>query len=114
MDIWIDKGGRPASPFQQVLLAQMAVAEVMGVPLMNLCRPTRGDKQAALARQVAMYLCHLVFALKVGDIALAFGRDRATVRYALRSIDVARNDVALDRSLGWLEASLRRAGEPHV
>ena len=52
---------------QQALLAQMAVAEVMGVRLTALCSEVRGDAKVAFARQTAMYLCHLVFALRASE-----------------------------------------------
>ena len=101
---------RPDMAFQRVLLAQATVAEIMGVALNDLCRNTRGDKHAALARQTAMYLCHSVFAMPINDIADAFGRDRSTVRHAIRLIDFHREaDTGVDRICAWLEASLQRA-----
>jgi hypothetical protein len=95
---------------QRALLAQMTVAEVTGVALTDLCGDKRGGPKAAFARQTAMYLCHLVFAMNFADIARAFGRDRTTIRHALRRIEEAREQSEFDRSLQWLEAALRRAG----
>jgi chromosomal replication initiation ATPase DnaA len=88
----------------------MAVAEVMGVRLTQLCSEMRGDAKVAFARQTAMYLCHLVFALRASDIATAFGRDRSTAAHAIARIEEARENPEVDRRLYWLEAALRRAG----
>ena len=108
----IEIGTRPEQVFQRVLRAQLVVAEVMGVPLLDLCRNTRGDSHAALARQMAMYLCHAVFAVSINAIAGAFGRDRSTVRHAIRRIDFDREaDCECDRIFAWLETSLRRMGD---
>jgi chromosomal replication initiation ATPase DnaA len=98
---------------QQALLAQIAAAEVLGVRLTALCGQERGDVRAAFARQTAMYLCRLVFDMRLSDIAMAFGRDRTTAAYAIRRIEEAREDAEFDRRLAWLEAALRRAGGFH-
>lgn len=111
MDIDTESEARPDPSFQYVLLAQLVVAEMMAVPLLDLCRNTRGDPRAAFARQAAMYLCHAVFALHANAIAKAFGRDRSTVRHAIRRIDYDREaDGECDRIFAWLEFSLRQAG----
>ena len=111
MEIETATESRPDQAFQRVLLAQMVVAEVMGVALIALCRNTRGDARAAFARQTAMYLCHAVFAMRVGAVAKAFRRDRSTVRHAVRLIEQNREaDPEFDRSFAWLELSLCRAG----
>jgi chromosomal replication initiation ATPase DnaA len=98
---------------QQALLAQMAVAEVLGVRLTALCGQERGDVRAAFARQTAMYLCRLAFDMRLNDIAMAFGRDRTTAAHAVRRIEEAREDPEFDRCLAWLEAALQRAGGFH-
>lgn len=112
---WIVAPSAPCLSFggQRALLAQMTVAEVTGVALMEICADKRGGSRAAFARQTAMYLCHLVFAMNCADIARAFGRDRTTIRHAVRRIEEAREHPDFDRSLQWLEATLRRAGGFH-
>lgn len=96
--------------FGRALVAQMRVAEGLGVSLLELCRNMRGDAHTVFARQLAMYLCHLVFAMRVMEIADAFRRDRSTVRHALNAIEEAREDAATDRLIGFLEAALREDG----
>ncbi len=95
---------------QQALLVQIAVAQVTGVRLAALCGPVRGDVRSAFARQTAMYLCRLVFAMSLADIALAFGRDRSTAKHAIQRIEEAREHPEIDRRLAWWEATLRYRG----
>jgi len=95
---------------QRALLVQIAVAEVTGVELARICGAKRGDRRSALARQTAMYLCHLVFRMNRAQVGQAFGRDRKTVCHALQRIEELREDFEFDRTLAWLESGLRRAG----
>jgi chromosomal replication initiation ATPase DnaA len=95
---------------QRVLLVQMAVAEVTGVELARLCGAKRGDPRVALARQMAMYLCHLVFAMSLSQVGQAFGRDRTTASHAFQRVEDLREDREFDRTLAWLESSLRKIG----
>jgi chromosomal replication initiation ATPase DnaA len=97
---------------ERVLLVQTAVAEVTGVALAQLASEKRGNLRAAFARQMAMYLCHLVFDLNARRLSDAFGRDRATVRHALRRVEDLRENREFDRTLRWLEEMLRRSGRP--
>ncbi len=92
----------------RALLAQMAVCEVMGVSLVALSAAGRGDRESAFARQTAIYLCRLVFAMTLNEIAQCFGRDRTTVAHAVRRIEEAREDAGFDATLRRLEVSLRR------
>jgi chromosomal replication initiation ATPase DnaA len=95
---------------EQAWLVQAAVAHVSGVALKDLCAKTRCCPKAALARQIAMYLCHIVFRMNPTEVSRVFGRDPSTVVYALRRIEELREQPDLDRTLDWLEAMLRRAG----
>ncbi len=103
--------GSPMSPTRErAWLVQAAVAHVTGVALKDLCARTRGSPRAALARQIAMYLCHIVFKIRPAEVARVFGRDPTTVAHALRCIEELREEPRLDRTLDWLEAILHRAG----
>lgn len=104
----------PSRAGHKALLVQIAVAEVMGIHLTEMCGQERGGARAAFARQMAMYLCHLVFAMRVSEIAVSFGRDRTTVAHALRRIEEARENPDVDRYLCWLEAVLCRAGSSYA
>jgi chromosomal replication initiation ATPase DnaA len=93
---------------EQTWLVQAAVAHVTGVALSDLCASTRRPPRAAFARQIAMYLSHVVFHMRLCDVARAFDRDRSTVVHAFRRIEELREDPEFDRTLAWLEAMLRR------
>jgi chromosomal replication initiation ATPase DnaA len=95
---------------EQAWLVQAAVAHLTGVALKDLCATTRRGPKAAFARQIAMYLCHIVFRMNPTEVSRVFGRDPSTVVYALRRIEELREQPDLDRTLDWLEAMLRRAG----
>jgi len=95
---------------ERAWLVQATVAHVYGVALKDLCATTRNHPKAALARQIAMYLCHVEYEISVAEVARIFGRHSTTATYAVRRIEELREDPDLDRALGWLEAMLRRAG----
>ena len=95
---------------EQAWLVQAAVAHVTGVSLRELCAETRRRSNVALARQMAMYLSHVVFAMSRAEVAELFGRDRSTAKHAFRRIEELREDPELDRTLCSLEAMLRRTG----
>jgi chromosomal replication initiation ATPase DnaA len=99
---------------QRALLAQITVAEMTGVRLTQLCASLRGGVQAAFARQMAMYLCRVVYGMTLSEIARAFGRDRSTAAHAIRRIEEAREDPEIDRSIAFLEATLQRTGGLHA
>lgn len=90
-------------------LAQILVAHVFGVQLDTLLRAPRKNHQAVLARQVAMYLAHVVLGLALADVGRGFARDRTTARHACARIEALRDDDVYDRMLSWLEAMLRQA-----
>jgi len=97
---------------EQAWLVQVTVAHVTGVALKELCARTRCRPKAAFARQIAMYLSHIVFRMNSAEVARAFGRDRSTARYAIRQIEELREAPELDRMLCWMEAMLTRTGRP--
>jgi chromosomal replication initiation ATPase DnaA len=105
---------RPYVPLvrEQAWRVQTAVEHATGVAHRDLCAPTRKRPRAARARQIAMYLCHTVYGMSLSQVALTFGRHRATVKYAFLRIEEQRDDPDLDRTLCWLETMLTRDGRP--
>ena len=83
-------------------LTQTMVAHLYGVSVEDLFARTRGGARVAFARQVAMYLIHVVYRLSISEIAIAFGRDRSTASYACQRIEDLREDPLLDRQLFML------------
>ncbi|MEM9732580.1 MAG: helix-turn-helix domain-containing protein [Pseudomonadota bacterium] len=90
-------------------LCERTVAIVLGVPLASLRRKTRSTADIALARQVAMYLCHTTFSLLLTEVGLHFNRDRTTVAHACALIEEKRDDMAFDTTICQLEAVLMEA-----
>lgn len=84
-------------------LIERAVAQVFGVRHIDLDRPTRGQKRVALARQVSMYLAHVVCGYKLGDVGSLFARDRTTVAHACEVVEDRRDDPTFDRVVELLE-----------
>jgi chromosomal replication initiation ATPase DnaA len=90
-------------------IAQAVVAHTYGVSLEDMSADTRGAPRAALARQIAMYLAHVVFGMSIDEIARDFARHRTTAHHALKRVEELREDPDLDRTLHFLETMLRNA-----
>jgi len=73
--------------------------------------PNRCCAHIALARQVAMYLTHVVASVSLSDIATTFSRDRTTVSHACRRVEEKRDELIFDLQLERLEAGMRREME---
>ena len=98
---------------------EQAVVQVFGVGQDDLRRITRGRANVALARQVAMYLAHVVCGLTLTDTGRLFGRDRTTVAHACGVIEDRRDDPLFDRALDLLEwvvpaITTRFPASPHL
>ena len=104
----IDIAGPAPSPVLcRAGMAQALVAHVYGVELTDMRAQTRRMPRAALARQVAMYLSHVVLQLSLSEVGEAFGRGRSTAWHATHHIESLREDSELDRTLDYLETTLR-------
>ncbi|MEM1381313.1 MAG: helix-turn-helix domain-containing protein [Pseudomonadota bacterium] len=68
----------------------------------------RSTAEVAFARQVAMYLFHIVFGGTYKDVGVFFGRERTTVAYACSLVEDERDDAKLDKKLDRLEETLDR------
>lgn len=79
------------------------VAQVFALPPADLMRATRGRAGVALARQIAMYLAHVVEGQTLTDIGVRFRRDRTTVAHACRQVEARRDDPSFDRIVELLE-----------
>jgi len=89
-------------------VASCVIAD-FGVTAAELSFGSRGSPRAALARQVAMYLCHVGFALSFEGIGRLFHRDRTTVAHACRVIEERREDLSFDSRIATLERKIARA-----
>lgn len=91
-------------------LVTALVAQLYGVPMEELRAGTRRGARAAFARQLAMYLTHVVYRHSVTRVAREFGRDRSTALHAFRRVEDLRDDPEFDRRLTDLENVLRDVG----
>lgn len=87
----------------QRMLIDATVAQVFGVHARDLQGLSRGRARVAQARQVTMYLAHVVFRLSLSDTGRLFDRDRTTVAHACCVIEDMRDDGVFDRILDLLE-----------
>ena len=95
---------------QRASLARFIVAQVYGVPVEEIRKPTRGRPHVARARQIAVHLARLVFVMSHKQLAREFGRDRSTIHHACYLIESMREASAeFDSTLRWMESLLRRA-----
>ena len=76
------------------------------MPTRQLLLPSRGEAEVALARQLAMYLMHVVLGRLYQDVGRFFGRDRTTVSYACALIEDLRDDPEFDAEVSRLERRL--------
>lgn len=86
-------------------LVEVAVCGAMRLPAGAL-RAGRGPRRVAFARQLAMYLTHVVFGLTLTEVGACFERDRTTVRHACALVEDRRDQQAFDLSISALEAGL--------
>ena len=83
-----------------------AVALVFEVNPEDLGAATRRSPRAAFARQVAMYLAHVVCGLSMTEVGVLFSRDRTTVAHACEVVEDRRDDPELDRRVERLECAV--------
>jgi chromosomal replication initiation ATPase DnaA len=87
-------------------------AFALGVTITEVRHVTRGCAEAALARQVAMYIAHVAFEMSLARVANAFRRDRSTVAHACHRMEDRRDEPGFDKWLDQLEATARAAPSP--
>ncbi len=83
-----------------------AVAAVFETDVDDLQASTRGSPRTAFARQVAMYLAHVVCGLSLTEVGALFARDRTTVAHACGVVEDRRDDPELDGRLEHLERAV--------
>jgi chromosomal replication initiation ATPase DnaA len=91
----------------QVAMTQEAIAGVFKVPVSEMRAPTRRTAPVAEARQIAMYLMHVVFGMSLSAVGRHFGRDRTTAAHACRQIEDRRDDPDFDVLVDRLEFAIR-------
>ncbi|MFG1477401.1 helix-turn-helix domain-containing protein [Xanthobacter sp. V4C-4] len=98
-------------PATRARIAIALVSAADGIAVDALLALRRSSAPVAAARQLAMYLAHVVLGLSQADVARAFQRDRTTVAHACRRIEDQRDGAGFDRRVSALEACIRWAAE---
>ncbi len=88
------------------LAALEVMSEAFNVPLARLSTASRQRGNVAFARQMAMYLCHVVGGLSVRDVSIEFGREPSTVSHACHAIEDRRDVAVFEKQLAVLEDAL--------
>jgi chromosomal replication initiation ATPase DnaA len=88
----------------------LLVAHHAGVPISEVLGATRARRPIARARQLAMYLAHVMLGESLTSVGVAFGRDRTTVSYACGLIEDMRDDPSFDAEVEGLERRLQGSG----
>lgn len=101
-------GGLNAFYQKRVAAAALGIAaKSCGVATAEIAANKRAAP-VAFARQLAMYLCHVVADMSLRDVAASFQRDRTTVSHACHAIEDRRECPIFDRQIEHLERDLRR------
>lgn len=91
-------------------LVMAAVALEFGIPDVEVYSRTKGNSRSSFARQIAMYLVHIVYEINLSRVARTFSRDRSTAAYACKVVEDSREDDGMDQKIQRLEDFL--AGAP--
>jgi chromosomal replication initiation ATPase DnaA len=83
------------------------VAQHCQVPQSLIINHSRCRAEVAEARQIAMYLLHVVRGVSLTAIGRAFGRDRTTVSHACALIEDRRDRPAFDDMICALELAMQ-------
>jgi hypothetical protein len=84
---------------------EVVVSRAFNLDRADLRRASRGHAPVAFARQVAMYVAHVWFALSLSEVGRRFGRDRTTVAHACRVVEERRDDPRIDRVVAAIESA---------
>ena len=99
--------GRPLRDDPLAAAAIRLVAEARGILPLLLLHPSRCDAPVAEARQLAMYLLHVILQRNYAAIGASFRRDRTTVAHACAHIEDLRDEPGFDCEVAALEGELK-------
>ncbi|KAB2851606.1 MAG: hypothetical protein F9K44_00945 [Hyphomicrobiaceae bacterium] len=92
-------------------ITEQTAASAFEIGAEEVASATRGSSQAALARQVGMYLAHVVCGLSLTEVGRLYGRDRTTVAHACAVVEDRRDDPTFNRAISALEYAVRQRGQ---
>ncbi|KKB11631.1 hypothetical protein VE25_11625 [Devosia geojensis] len=96
---------QPRSDWQCELILHV-VSKTYDVPPYLILHPKRCMATTARARQLSMYLTHVLLGRQFKDVAQVFGRDRTTVSYACAKVEDMRDDPGFENELADLERQI--------
>jgi hypothetical protein len=82
------------------------VAESRDVPALMLLHPSRCDAPIAEARQLAMYLIHVLMSRTYQEVGHYFRRDRTTVAHACAQVEDMRDDPRFEAEVSRIELAV--------
>ncbi|WDI32226.1 helix-turn-helix domain-containing protein [Hyphococcus flavus] len=88
-------------------LSKEVVCEAYGIPHAELLANDRRSIGLAKARQVAMYLSHVIGRLTLNEVAIEYYRDRSTVSHACINVEDSRDSPVIEMQLDFMERRLR-------
>jgi chromosomal replication initiation ATPase DnaA len=88
---------------QDAQLLVKCVSATRGVPLYDLLDGRRGLAAVCEARQLAMYLVHVVLSRPQAVVGRLFGRERSTVYHACHVIEDRRESDVFDAEIERIE-----------
>jgi chromosomal replication initiation ATPase DnaA len=94
----------------RALIAQEAIeiaCDAWKISVFELKARQRRRALVSHARQIAMYLAHVVGQLSLSEISAVFERDRTTVGYACHLVEDRRDSPIFDRQIETLEIDMR-------
>ncbi|MEE9348228.1 MAG: helix-turn-helix domain-containing protein [Robiginitomaculum sp.] len=100
------------SDLARAQLVMAAVALEFGIPDIEVYSRTKGNSKNSFARQIAMYLTHIVYEINLSRVARTFSRDRSTASHACRVVEESREDPIIDEKLIRLEQFLENSPQP--
>ena len=68
----------------------------------------RSQAHISLARQVAIYIAHVVGQLNLTQLSEEFNRDRSTVSHACHIVEDRRDSILFDKQMSFLEKEYDR------
>jgi hypothetical protein len=87
--------------------AMEVAAAACSVSVNEIAAGGRARASVAYARQIAMYLAHVVGQMSLSEISLVFNRDRTTVAHACHATEDRRDSAIFDQQIEALETEMR-------
>ena len=87
--------------------AAKVAGEALNVAPADVLSRRRARSTVAFARQLSMYLAHVVGGMSLAQIAEEFERDRTTVGYACHAIEDRRDSPIFDDQVDLMERRLK-------